>query len=223
MTDEYNLGGEMDEDKLNELYMSLQQDALPAISDDYGLMQPVSTVSETDNAHSAIDTKIMENDLRNLMTQSQNKNSGTIMANNEVKSGLGLLELIGGAGAAYGAGRAINPLFKTMGIGNTKNALSKLLSLFQNPKQVHKTIWRGAHGEIAPSREAFLGGYRDPSRAQKLLTEGAGAMKKAPIRKVGVTTGKATKNDPMWEALKYFDKSGNKIPPSRQLDFLLKK
>ena len=58
-------------------------------------------------------------------------------------------------------------------------------------------------------------------KVQKLLTEGA--MKKAPIRKVGVTTGKATKNDPMWEALKYFDKSGNKIPPSRQLDFLLKK
>ena len=43
------------------------------------------------------------------------------------------------------------------------------------------------------------------------------------MRKNVITTGKATKNDPMWEALKYFDKSGNKIPPSRQLDFLLKK
>jgi hypothetical protein len=62
---EYNLGGEMNEDKLNELYMALQLDALPKV--DSSLMQP--SPSEADNAHSAIDSKIFENDLYSLIKE----------------------------------------------------------------------------------------------------------------------------------------------------------
>ena len=39
MANEYNIGGEMSEDKANELYTLLQQDTLPKISDNYKLMQ----------------------------------------------------------------------------------------------------------------------------------------------------------------------------------------
>mgnify|MGYP003120776044 CR=1 FL=1 len=47
--------------------------------------------------------------------------------------------------------------------------------------------------------------------------------KEKGFRKVGITTGRATPNDPMFEALKKFDSKGEKIPPSRMIDFLLKK
>ena len=43
------------------------------------------------------------------------------------------------------------------------------------------------------------------------------------FRKVGVTEGKATPNDPLFKALKKFDSKGEKIPPSRTIDFLLDK
>ena len=43
------------------------------------------------------------------------------------------------------------------------------------------------------------------------------------FRKTGVTQGKATPNDPMFEALKKFDSKGEKIPLKRTIDFLLEK
>ncbi len=231
MTDEYNLGGEMDEDKLNELYMSLQQDTLPAISDDYGLMQPVSTVSETDNAHSAIDTKIMENDLYDLVIQGQNKEAGAIKPTPlVVKEGLGLLELIGGAGAAYGTGRVARPL------------LSKLLkkikgSPWKNVPHINKAT--GSSATAKKLWEATEGIYSSPTFTRTgSYVENLGKygnipgfprvpnLPKPPVtgmREVGVATGKATKNDPMWDAFKLYDRYGGKIPPQRNLDFLLKK
>ena len=231
MTDEYNLGGEMDEDKLNELYMSLQKDALPAISDDYGLMQPVSTVSETDNAHSAIDTKIMENDLYDLVTQSQDKSVGAIKPTpNEVKSGLGLLELIGGAGAAYGAGKVARPLLSKL-LKKIKGSPWKNVPHAQKAtgsSALQKKLWDATRGIRESPSFTRTGSY-----VENLNKYGnvpgfprIPNLPKPPVtgmRKTGISTGKATPNDPMWDALKYLDKSGNKIPPSRQLDFLLKK
>ena len=41
------------------------------------------------------------------------------------------------------------------------------------------------------------------------------------FRKVGMTKGRATPNDPMFEALKKFDSKGEKIPPQRMIDFLI--
>ena len=43
------------------------------------------------------------------------------------------------------------------------------------------------------------------------------------FRKGGTSEGKATPNDPLFEALKKFDSKGEKIPPSRTIDFLLDK
>lgn len=48
-------------------------------------------------------------------------------------------------------------------------------------------------------------------------------VKPKGFRKVGMTEGKATPNDPLFEALKKFDSKGEKIPPSRTIDFLLDK
>ena len=48
-------------------------------------------------------------------------------------------------------------------------------------------------------------------------------VKPKGFRKVGITEGKATPNDPLFEALKKFDSKGEKIPPSRTIDFLLDK
>ena len=41
------------------------------------------------------------------------------------------------------------------------------------------------------------------------------------FRKVGTSEGKATPNDPLFEALKKFDSKGERIPPKRTIDFLL--
>jgi hypothetical protein len=231
MANEYNIGGEMSEDKANELYMLLQQDTLPEISDDYELMQPSSTVSETDNAHSAIDAKIMENDLYDLVIQNQDKSTGAIRPTpNEVKSGLGLLELIGGVGAAYGAGKVARPL------------LSKLLkaikrSPWKNVPQTTKTtgssvlqkkLW-DATGKIRETPSFTRTGSYVENLNKYGNVPGFPRMPNIPkppatgMRKVGITGGKATKNDPMWDAFKLYDRYGEKIPPQRNLDFLLKK
>ena len=43
------------------------------------------------------------------------------------------------------------------------------------------------------------------------------------FRKVGMTEGRATPNDPLFKALERFDSKGEKIPPKRMLDFLIDK
>ena len=48
-------------------------------------------------------------------------------------------------------------------------------------------------------------------------------VKPKGFRKVGITEGKATPNDPLFEALKKFDSKGEKIPLNRTIDFLLDK
>lgn len=48
-------------------------------------------------------------------------------------------------------------------------------------------------------------------------------VKPKGFRKVGMTEGKATPNDPLFEALKKFDSKGEKIPLNRTIDFLLDK
>ena len=47
------------------------------------------------------------------------------------------------------------------------------------------------------------------------------SAKSKGFRKTGVATGKATKNDPLFKALERFDKTGERIPPKRTIDFLL--
>ena len=231
MRNEYNLGGEMDEDKLNELYLLLQQDTLPEISDNYRLMQPVSTVSETDNAHSAIDTRIMENDLYNLIAQNQDKDVGTIKPTpNEVKKGLGLLELIGGAGAAYGVGKVVRPLlskflkmikgspWKNVPHAQKATRISEVMKKLRDEtgkiRESPSFTRKGSYVENLNKYGNVPGFPRIPNLPKPPVTE---------MRKTGISTGKATKNDPMWDTFKLYDRYGDKIPPQRQLDFLLKK
>jgi hypothetical protein len=93
-------------------------------------------------------------------------------------------------------------------------------------------------GGLSESEKALLGNYRlqrklsemeyvNPSRTsitKELPVDIINKLKAGEVfRKTGVATGKATPNDPMFEALKKIDSQGEKIPLKRTIDFLLDK
>lgn len=71
--------------------------------------------------------------------------------------------------------------------------------------------------------ELFNLAKKYPKGIPAYLRQAPKEVKPKGFRKVGMTEGKATPNDPLFEALKKFDSKGEKIPPSRTIDFLLDK
>jgi len=145
-------------------------------------------------------------------------------------SSMSPFDLVLSTGAAYGAGRMARPL------------LSKLL------KKIKGSPWKNVpHASKATGSSELIKKLKDTtgkmresppftrtgSYAENLNKYGSvPGFPRIPnipkpsatgMRKVGITSGKATKNDPMWDAFKLYDRYGEKIPPQRTLDFLLKK
>jgi hypothetical protein len=132
----------------------------------------LQTQEKEGNGHSAIDSKIMENDIYQLA-----KGGNPIQRNKDLEE-----LMLGLVMGSAGGGIKINSLSQAFKLADKFKGLSNIPAYLRFP-------WAKSKG----------------------------------FRKTGITKGKATQNDPLFEAMKRYDSKGQEIPKSRTLEYLINK
>ena len=190
------------------------------------LIQPVSAVSERDNAHSEIDMKIMENDLYNITQGFQNAlqyspSTGAINPTPQtVKGGLGPLEAFSPVGmGGMGIMKALKGL---IGRGGVKGLAGKIGSKMKFPQGFGATQSpRPTQGLPPFIRNPLSEKYPNPLQREKFRRKEIQAvldnifnrnpikpsnLSPQPLNKTGINikpekTLQSTMPDPLWNLL----------------------